>query len=176
MTPPKTLKSGLRTLVLGGVTCPSFGTRKAVLGLCAGLLVLAGCGEGEGVAEDAVVSAYVAAPLCAEAEAELAEGGSRAGSVRVRAVCLAAVERGRRVDLAQVGANARRASEDSTTIAYVEQTGPAGRFSEPIVDSAGIAWIEAATGAKAMQRVLDAVAEADSSSLRSSVEESLSGS
>jgi len=170
VAPPKT--SGLRPLlsVLGGATRPSFILPKAALGLCVGLLVLAGCGEGEGVAEDAVVRVYVAAPLCADAQ------GGHAGDVRVRVTCLAPVERNGRLDLARIGVNARRATEDSTAIAYVEQRGPAGRFSEPIVDSAGIAWINAATGAKAMQRVLDAIAESDSSSLRSAVHEALSGS
>jgi len=142
----------------------------AAAALCLALLALAGCGQGEGVAEDAVVTVYVAAPLCAEAQ------GGRAGEVRVRVVCLGPDKaRGERLDLAQVGANARRATEDSTAIAYVEQKGPAGRFSEPIVDSAGIAWINASSGASAMQRVLQAVEASDSSSLRSSVHESLSG-
>jgi hypothetical protein len=131
---------------------------------------LAGCGEGEGVAEDATVAVYVAAPLCPEAE------GGRAGGVEVQVLCLEPVERRGRLDLAQVGANARRATEDSTAIAYVEHRGPAGRFSKPIVDSAGIAWINASSGASAMQRLLDAVEDADSNALRSSVHEALSGS
>jgi hypothetical protein len=138
--------------------------------VCLALLALAGCGEGEGVAEDAVVTVYVAARLCAEAE------GGRAGDVRVRVACLEPVDRAGRLDLARVGANARRATEDSTAIAYVEQQGPPGRFSEPIVDSAGIAWIHASSGEQAIQRVLAAVEESDSNSLRSSVHESLSGS
>lgn len=114
-----------------------------------------------------MVTAYVAAPLCAEAH------GGRAGDVRVRVACLPPVERAGRFDLAQVGANARRATEDSAAIAYVEQQGPAGRFSEPVVDSAGIAWIHSSSGASAMQRVLEAVEESDSSSLRADVHESL---
>lgn len=120
------------------------------------------------MAEDAVVTAYVAAPLCAEAQ------GGRAGDLRVQVVCLEPVGRGGRLDLAQVGTNARRATEDSTAIAYVEQQGPAARFSEPIADSAGIAWIQATSGASAMQRVLRAVEESDSSSQRASVQEALS--
>jgi hypothetical protein len=138
---------------------------------CVALLpvLVAGCGEGEGVAEDAAVTAYVAAPLCADAQ------GGRAGDVRVRVVCLAPVEGRGRIDLAQVGANARRATEDSTAIAFVEQEGPAGRFSQTIVDSAGIAWIKASSGASAMQRVLTAVEESDPSSLRASVHDALGG-
>jgi hypothetical protein len=121
------------------------------LAACLGLVALAGCGEGEGVADDAVVSVYVAAPLCSDAQ------GGRAGGVRVRVACLDPVERGGRLDLAQVGANARRATEDSSSVAYLEQAGPAGRFSRPIVDSAGIAYLSARTGEAAMARVLDAV-------------------
>ena len=141
--------------------------------VCLALLALAGCGEGEGVAEDAVVAIYVAAPMCAEAQTELAEAGAAEGELRVRALCLDPVERGGGLDLARVGANARRATEDSTAIAFIEQEGPAGRFSQPIVDSAGIAWIHATSGASAVQRVLAAVEESDSSSLRASVHESL---
>lgn len=134
---------------------------------CLALLALAGCGGGEGVADDAVVTAYVAAPLCAEAE------GGPAGDVRVQVLCLDPVERAGRLDLAQVGANARRATEDSTTIAYIEQKGPAGRFSQPIVDAAAIAWVESSSGASTMQRVLTAVEGSDPSSLRADVHESL---
>lgn len=134
---------------------------------CLALLALAGCGGGEGVAGDAVVTAYVAAPLCAEAR------GGPAGEVTVRVTCLDPVERAGRLDLAQVGANARRATEDSTTIAYVEQQGPAGRFSEPIVDSAGIAWIHAGSGEQAVQRVLEAVEAAGGE--RAAVADALTG-
>lgn len=120
------------------------------------------------MADDAVVTAYVAAPLCAETD------GGRVGDLRVQVLCLDPVERDGKLDLAQVGANARRATEDSTTIAYVEQRGPAARFSQPIVDAAEIAWTQASSGASAMQRVLTAVEESDPSSLRADVHESLS--
>jgi len=165
-------KSGRRCA--GGTPRPSRALRKTAP-IVAGALLLAaaGCGESEGVADGAAVTAYVAAPLCAEAERELAKEGGGAGEIRVRVVCLAPVDRGGRLDLAAVGANARRATEDSTAIAYIERPGQAARFSEPIVDSAGIAWISSDSGAAAIQRVLDAVAESDSSSLRSSVNDAL---
>lgn len=136
---------------------------------CALLLAMAGCGEGEGAADGAAVTAYVAAPLCGGAMGELKREGARAGEVRVRVVCLPGQRDGTRLDLAATGANARRATEDSTAIAYVEQSGPAARFSEPILEAAGIAWIETGSGAAAIGEVLDAVAKADSGSLRESV-------
>lgn len=103
------------------------------------------------MAEDAVVTVYVAAPLCADARL------GPAGDVRVRVACLAPVERGGRLDLARVGANARRATEDSAAVAYLEETGPASRFSEPIVESAGIAYVVASSGTEGMARVREAI-------------------
>jgi hypothetical protein len=137
------------------------------------LVALAGCGAEEGVADDATVTAYVAVPLCKDAKRGLADEGARAGDVRVRVVCLLPVEHGGRLDLAAIGANARRATEDSTAIAYIEQPGPAGRFSEPIVDSAAIAWIASSSGSAAITRLLGAIGEADSSTLRGSVRDAL---
>jgi hypothetical protein len=130
---------------------------RALGAACAALLVLAGCGGSEGVADDATVAVYVAAPLCGEARAEVGEGAAAADAVQVRAVCLAPVDRARQLDLAQVGANARRATEDSAAVAYVEQAGPAGRFSRPIVAAAGIAFVAARSGREAMARVIEAV-------------------
>jgi hypothetical protein len=122
------------------------------------------------------VTAYVAAPLCAEAERTLAEEGLRAGSVRVAVACLAGVRDGARLDLARVGANARRAAEDSTTIGFLEPPGPATRFSRPIMEEAGIAWIQSGSGSAAMARLLGAVREAgDATSLREAVVDGLDG-
>jgi hypothetical protein len=120
-----------------------------------------------------MVTAYVGAPLCAGAKQELARVGGRAGDVRVRAVCLSSARRGERLLLATVGANTRRATEDSTTVALLEAPGRANRFSDPILESAEIAWIHASSGETAMARLLHAVREANSSSLRQSVRESL---
>jgi hypothetical protein len=136
------------------------------------LALVAGCGESAGVSEGARVSVYVAAPLCAGAERELARGGRQAGDVRVRAVCLPGAESSREFDLARIGANARRATEDATTIGYIgEPTRSATRFSEPIIEAAGIAQLAETPGAAAMRKLLRAVDEAgDGPSLRESVQ------
>jgi hypothetical protein len=133
--------------------------------------MMAGCGEG-GVSAGATVSVYVAAPLCKGAEAELAKAGGKAGDLKVRAVCLPAIESKRGLSLATSGANARRATEDSTTVAFLEASGPAARFSQTIVESAGVAWLQTADGTTAMRRVLRAL-DNGSSSPRSEVRESL---
>jgi len=135
---------------------------------------MAGCGESEGVASGAVVSVYVVSPLCAEAQRELAHEGGRAGDVRVRSICLPSAE-GKTLDLATIGANARRATEDSTTIGYIgEPTFAATRFSARILEAAGIAQLSQTSGAAAMTKLLHAVAEAgDSGSLRESVHDEL---
>lgn len=142
----------------------------ALLATCA-LLAVAGCGESTGVSEGAKVSVYVAAPLCAEAERELARDGGEAGDVRISAVCLPSAESNGKLDLAGIGANARRATEDATTIGYIgEPTRSATRFSEPILDVAGIAQLTEISGAAAMRKLLRAVNEAGSSGgLRASV-------
>jgi hypothetical protein len=135
---------------------------------------LVGCGGGGGISSGATVSVYVAAPLCAGAERALAQAGARASSVRVRATCLPGESAGSRLDLAVVGANARRATEDSTAVAYLEPADPAAtRFSIPILESAEIGWVEASSGEAAMGRVLRAISGADSSSLRDAVREAL---
>jgi len=131
-----------------------------LLGLCA-LLIAAGCGEG-GAASGATVSVYMAAPLCGQAS------GGPAGDLKVRLVCLPPVERRGKVDLAAAGAGARRATEDSTTVAFVEAPGPAAEFSHSIVDAADIAWIETGSGSQAMKRIFAALDE-DSSTPRQAV-------
>jgi len=147
----------------------------ATAGLAA-LFALAGCGGGEGVAEGATVSVYAVAPSCAGAKRVLARHGARSGEVRVRLVCVGDSESGRVWTLAAVGANARRASEDSSTVAYVADRDPtAARFSRPILESAGIAQLSPGpSGAAAMTKILAAIGEADTSgSIRESVNESL---
>lgn len=145
-----------------------------VLGLALGALLVGGqgCGAGEGTAAGATVVAYVEAPLCAGARRELVGEGSRAGSVRVRAVCLAAAADGNRQNLATIGADARRASEDSATVAYLEPP-VTPSFSRPIVEAANIAVIRDGSGQVAMKRLLGAIGEAGSGSLRDSVREAL---
>ncbi len=153
----------------------------ALLGLAAMGLVLGamGCG-GATVAAGATVRVYVGADLCPEARRELAKDGGKAGDVVVEVVCLAPTESGGlggtgkgRLDLAAVGANARRATEDSSAIAYVETQGPANRFAQTIVEEAGIAWTLASSGEKAVQRVSAAVEAAGSGSLRDEVRKTL---
>jgi hypothetical protein len=150
------------------------------------VVAAAGCGGG-GVAEGATVTVYVSAPLhgaqaaagramCAGARRELARGGGRAAGLRVRAVCLDDSGATRRWSLAAVGANARRATEDSTAIGYIGELDPAAtRFSRPIVESAGIAQLSTLSGPAAMASILGAIREAGrSASLREAVREELS--
>jgi hypothetical protein len=133
---------------------------------------VAGCGGGGGVSDGATVVAYVDAPLCAGAERALANQDGSAGSVRVRVSCLASARDGARLNLATVGANARRATENSATVAYIEVPAVPS-FSRPIVEAAGIPLIRSASGATAMDRLLGALGGADSGSLRDSVREAL---
>jgi hypothetical protein len=125
----------------------------ALLVSCA--LLVAGCGEGEGVADGATVTAYVVAPLCAEAERELAKHGGEAGDVRVRVICLPSAESSHKLNLTRIGANARQATEDSSAIAYIgEPTNAASRFSEPILEAAGIPQLAGISGKRAMKNLL----------------------
>jgi hypothetical protein len=157
----------------GGTTpCPSRRSLRVAAAACCALLVgVAGCGESEGVADGATATVYAAAPLCAEAKRELARGDGKAGNVQLRVVCLSSAESPNKLKLATIGANARRATEDSTAIGYIgEPTRAASRFSEPILESAGIAQLTETSGAAAMKKLLKAVTEAGSSgSLRESV-------
>lgn len=141
----------------------------ALLAALAGLW--SGCGEGSGVTSGTTVTAYVAGALCAEAKKELVDNGGEAGDLHVRVICLPRSEHGGELDLAQIGANARRATEDSSSIAYIgEPTKAASRFAETILEEAGIAQLSQAPGAVAMARLLQALEEAGSGgSLRQSV-------
>jgi hypothetical protein len=106
------------------------------------------------------VNAYVAAPLCGEAEKELARHEGQAGDVRIHVTCLPRAERDGELDLAAIGANARRATEDSSAIAYIgERTKAATRFSDPILEAAGIRRLSAASGASAMRSLLNTLEE-----------------
>jgi hypothetical protein len=127
------------------------------------------------VAKDATVTAYVEAPLCAAAKQELVSQGGRAGDLRVQAACLpSASERGK-LSLATLGANARRATEDSTSVAYLEAPNPrAARFTHRILETAEIPWISASSGTVAMERLLKLIESAGSGSLRESIRQSLS--
>ncbi|HWA55357.1 MAG TPA: hypothetical protein VG816_14400 [Solirubrobacterales bacterium] len=134
----------------------------------------AGCGEAEGVADGATVTAYVEAPLCAEAQRELRRHDGRAGDLKLRAVCLADPREARKLDLATIGANARRATQDSTAVAYLEVPEPrVSRFTHPILEKAEIPWIVESSGAAAMSRLLELVEAADSGSVRRQLQEEL---
>jgi len=152
------------------------GSCKAALtaAACALLVAAVGCGEGEGVAENTTVTAYVEKPLCAAAERELARQGNRAGDLHVQVVCLPNVRSDSKLNLASAGANSRRATQDSTTAAYLEPRDPAAaRFTHPILETAGIAWISSSSGTTAMARLLRAIRESSSGPLRESVREAL---
>jgi hypothetical protein len=160
---------------------------RAAAALCALVLLAvgaAGCGEEEGVADGGTVTAYAEAPLCAGAKNQVSEVESAGGgSFEVRIVCLPAVRGaelsqgvggGRQIDLATVGANARRATEDSTTVAFLQfEDEPVNRFTEPILEEAGIGWITEETRAAAMEELLTLLAEANPDSLRADVRDAL---
>jgi hypothetical protein len=130
-------------------------------------LLAAGCGGG-GASAGATVSVYAAAPLCAEAQDAVGGAGAKAADLRVRVVCLPPVERGAEADLSTSGRNARRATEDSTSVAFLEAPGRAAGFSRSIVEAAGVAWIETSSGSTAMRRIRAAL-EGDASSPRKAV-------
>jgi branched-chain amino acid transport system substrate-binding protein len=138
-----------------------------------------GCGE-EGAAGGATVTVYLSAPLRgAEAEAgrrlcdearEQAGQGRGGEDLRLRVVCLDASGPDGGWTLAQVGANARRATEDSTTVAYVGEPDPeARRQSRPIVAAAEIAELGGMSGREAVAAVRAAIAEGDESEPRQAV-------
>jgi hypothetical protein len=142
----------------------------------------AGGGEEEGVAAGATVTAYVEAPLC-KRPAFLLMPTDGDGSMSVKFVCVPAargpglsqgVGDGRQVSLAIAGANARRATEDSRTVAYLSAPDPAvNRFTHPILEAAGIGWITAENQMEAEQQLGRILIDADTSSLRADVREAL---
>jgi ABC-type branched-subunit amino acid transport system substrate-binding protein len=142
-----------------------------------------GCGE-EGAASGATVRIYVSAPvsgpemkagrqLCQGARDEAAHRGEVDG-LELRVVCLDATEGDGRWTLAQVGANARRTTEDSTAIAYVgEPDARARKQSRPIVDAAEIAELGGLAGNEAVAKVAAAIEEGDASEPRQAVFDAL---
>jgi hypothetical protein len=137
----------------------------------------AGCGEAGEISKGATVSVYAVAPACAEAKRVLATHGARDGEARLRLVCVSDGENGRSWTLAAVGANARRASEDSTAVAYIADRDPtAAEYSRSILEEAEITQLPGQSGAAAMHKLLTAIEEAgNSGNLRESVHESLAG-
>jgi len=140
-------------------------------------LAASGCGSDEGVSANATVAAYVSAPLCAGAERQLAREG-QVGSVKLRVVCLPGIRIGKGLDLATIGANARRATEDSSSIAYIgEPTLAATRFSETILEEAGVTQLSNQPGDIAMTKLLSTIrrltASGNPGNLRKSVHDEL---
>jgi hypothetical protein len=150
-----------------------------VLSCALGAWLLGGCGE-EGAAEGATVTVYVSAPmrgpeaeagrrLCAEAREQAAQGKGDA-DLKLRVVCLDAAGPDGGWTLAQVGANARQATEDSTAVAYVgEPDREARRQSRPILSAAEIAQIGDAGGREAVALVTEALGERDGGDPRDAV-------
>ena len=144
----------------------------AAVVLVAAILGFAGCGGGD--ASGATVTVYVAKPLCAAAKSELSSHGATAGKFKVAVDCLASTERsGGRVDLATDGSNSRRATEDSSAVATLEEAGPATKFTRPILETAGIVLVTSSSGDTGMSRILEAVESAGSGNVRESVRNSL---
>jgi hypothetical protein len=163
--------------VLGRAPRLSRASHKAVaaIALCAVAAAASGCGAGSGVSEDATVAAYVEASLCAGARQELASQSGRAGDLRVKAICVPSPHEAKKLNLATLGANARRATEDSTSVAFLEAPTPtASRFTHRILETAEIPWISENSGAVAMSRLLKLIESAGSGSLRESLREDLS--
>ena len=149
------------------------------------VLTLSACGTTSGVSSGATVSVYLSAPmrgsdgqggreLCSEAKETLTRAGGKAGDLRIRLLCLDASGPDGIWTLARIGANARRAVEDSTTVAYIAEPDPkARRQFRPILEEAEIAPVTASSGSTAMRRILTAIEEADSGSLREQLSNAL---
>jgi hypothetical protein len=146
--------------------------RAAALALVALALGFAGCGGGD--ASGATVTVYVGASLCPAARAEVSRHDGEVGNFHVKALCLPSTRRaGGGTDLATAGANARRATEDTSAVALLEPPGQAAKFTAPILESAGVPLVLSSSGKAAMQQTLAAIEEAGSSSVRDGVREAL---
>ena len=153
------------------------------LAAVAAAALASGCGEG-GAAGGATVRIYVSAPLrgdeaaagrrlCDEAREQVAQGRDGEG-LELWVLCLDASWPDGKWTLARVGANARRATEDSSAIAYVGEPDPeARRQSRPILEAAGIAEIGGLSGREAVAKVTAAIAEGDESEPRQDVFDAL---
>jgi hypothetical protein len=143
-------------------------------------VLVSGCGE-SGAEAGARVTVYVSAPLhgaeatagkrlCAGARGRAARAGGEVEDLNLEVVCLDAAGDGGRWTLAKVGSNARTATEDSTTVAYVGEPDPRARKqSRPIVDAAEIAEISGVSGDQAVAAVIEAIREGDANKPRDAV-------
>lgn len=132
--------------------------------LLAGLL--AGCGATEESRDADELTVYVSLPLAGDrpaasravaagAKAALAERDGRAGEIRIEAVYLDNTGGGPGPDPVAVARNARRATEDSTTIAYIGDLGrPGTSTSLPITNQAGILQVDPGLGPSPLSRRL----------------------
>jgi branched-chain amino acid transport system substrate-binding protein len=138
-------------------------SRRAVRALLAAALaaltgVLGGCATDDDIQAGEHVTVYVSVPLRGPSAAEgghiaraaklaLRRAGGRVGELRVRAVYLDDSERGGWTQ-ARAAANARRAAEDSTAIAYIgDFESGATRTSLPITNEAGMLQVSPASSA-----------------------------
>jgi hypothetical protein len=145
----------------------------SVLAACL-CLAASGCGEAEGVADGATVTAYVEASLCADAQRELRRHNGRAGDLKLRAVCLPNPHEAKKLSLATVGANARSATEDSTAVAFLEVSDPrVSPFTHRILEAAQLPWIAEGSGSAAMSRLLKLIDSAGGGSLRQQLRQDL---
>jgi branched-chain amino acid transport system substrate-binding protein len=147
-------------------------------------VIVSGCGE-EGAAEGAALTVYVSAPLrgaeaeqgrrlCDEAREQAAQGRGE-GDYELRVICLDA-SAGGGWTLAKVGSNARRATEDSTTVAYIgEPDRAARRQSRPIVEAADIAELGGISGRQAITQIAFALRDDDSNDPRAAVYDAIEG-
>ena len=107
----------------------------------AALRAAAGCGGSSSPSGDATLTIYASADtpaFAAGARAELAKHDGKAAGLPVTLVALSDATGGH-WDPVRIAENARRASEDSTSIAYLGELEPgATRISEPITGQAGI--------------------------------------
>ncbi len=94
----------------------------------------------------------------------------------MRVICLDATGPGGRWTLAKVGANARRATEDSTSIAYIGEPDPAARRqSRPIVEAAGMVEFGVTGGRQAIEEVFTALQKEDASDPRQAIFDAVEG-
>lgn len=147
--------------------------------------LLLGCGE-EGAQSGATVTVYLSAPLrgeeakeghrlCDEAREQAAQGQG-GDELKLRVACLDASGPGGRWTLARVGSNARRATEDSTAVAYIAEPDPTARKqSQPIVEAAEIAELGGLSGRDAIARITAALREGDASEPRQAVFDAIEG-
>lgn len=141
--------------------------RRVLIAALVALAPLSGaaCGADPAAEGEPVLTVYVSAPLSGPARAPgralaagvrraLAEAGGEAAGIEVRARYLDVAGRDEsRFDPVTAAANARTASEDSTTIAYIgELDSGASRTSVPITNEAGILQVAAGSGARDLVR------------------------